>query len=202
MKKEEIYVIIDSEEKKNRAVEILENAGEKIWDSADALRFDDNDWFITHRVEGEEITLDQLEELLMPKLESEYPQEMLVWDEIEELKIQKTVLGLFNDQYVVFDPSTDGATYLTYLNASPIVEEQIPLMTYTCGRGDISIGVGEDYISFSVLSSPRKVGEDITGMYLPESDLTKVYFENVESLEVLQEKVDTLRRWLLRNKKQ
>lgn len=125
-----------------------------------------------------------------------FPCEMIVWDEIEDHKTIRTVLGIFNDQYVVFDPTTKGTTYLTYLNASPVVEQVTPIQEYTCGRGEVSIGVGNDYISFSVLSSPRKVGEDITGMNLPESEQTRVYFENLESLKVLERKVAELRRRL------
>lgn len=80
MKKEEIYVIIDNDEKRNKAVEILTDAGEAIWDSESAMQYtqgynyltfdaDDMDWYTVSddviEIGGlTEITLDQLEELL------------------------------------------------------------------------------------------------------------------------------------------
>ena len=76
MKKEEIYVVIDDEQKKLRALNILNDAGENIdysnFELSEILRFDsvDKDWFLTEMYFKEslqEITLDQLEELLKPK---------------------------------------------------------------------------------------------------------------------------------------
>jgi hypothetical protein len=77
MKKEEIYVVIDSEEKRKRAVSILESAKENIGDTDfdkkyKYLRFDtSNEWntFSFVWTSKTEITLDQLEQLLNPKKE-------------------------------------------------------------------------------------------------------------------------------------
>jgi hypothetical protein len=81
MKKEEVYVVIDSEEKRQRALKILSDAGEIIcsFDSSliyghryKYLRLDNSGrWFVFsflyqyHR----QITLDQLEQILSPKQE-------------------------------------------------------------------------------------------------------------------------------------
>lgn len=76
MNKTEIRVTIDSEEKKQRAIDILEKHMEKIWDDRIAMVFDvfhnsliysedGNDWFINYQDESLiEITLEQLDELL------------------------------------------------------------------------------------------------------------------------------------------
>ncbi len=77
MKKEEIYVVIDSEEKRKKAVKILKNAEENIGDTDfyenyKYLRFDtSNEWntFSFVWTSETEITLDQLEQLLNPKQE-------------------------------------------------------------------------------------------------------------------------------------
>jgi hypothetical protein len=77
MKKEEIYVVIDSEEKRKRAVFILENAEENIGDTNfdekyKYLRFDtSNEWntFSFVWTSETEINLDELNELLNPKKE-------------------------------------------------------------------------------------------------------------------------------------
>ena len=78
MKKNEIYVVIDSE-KRLRAIQILTDAGENIWE--DSCLFienergylvcrSDNLWYlVSNRSFGTEITLDQLEQLLSPKQE-------------------------------------------------------------------------------------------------------------------------------------
>lgn len=72
--KSDIFVTIDSEEKKQRAIEILEKHGEKIWEHRIAMVFDDfrkslifdrNDgWFVFNNSSKIEITLDQLDDLL------------------------------------------------------------------------------------------------------------------------------------------
>lgn len=78
MKKEEIYVIIDSDEKRDKAIKILTDAGESIWDKANAMKYDTSarylaidinemEWctvYVNNLVGLTEITLDQLEELL------------------------------------------------------------------------------------------------------------------------------------------
>jgi hypothetical protein len=79
MKKEEIYVVIDSEEKRLRAIQILSD--EKIMTYSSLLHvggigqltFDINAWnlpsFKWNLVNKTEITLDQLEQMLSPKQE-------------------------------------------------------------------------------------------------------------------------------------
>lgn len=76
MKKEEIYVVIDSEEKRLRAIQILSDAGENIdysnFELSEILRVHsvDKDWFLTTTdfcKTLQEITLDQLELLLNNK---------------------------------------------------------------------------------------------------------------------------------------
>ena len=81
MKKEEIYVVIDSEEKRLRAIQILSDAKENIstfdlsMDFSEKhkyLRLDSNNqWFIFSYMfsTDTEITLDQLEQMLLPKQE-------------------------------------------------------------------------------------------------------------------------------------
>lgn len=77
MKKENIYVVIDSEEKQKRAIQILTDAGENIGSTYfdvkyKYLRFDtSNEWntFSFLWTSETEITLDQLEQLLSPKQE-------------------------------------------------------------------------------------------------------------------------------------
>jgi len=76
MNKTEIRVTIDSKEKQQRAIEILNNHGEKIWEDNTAMYFDEIfyflvcdkekiDWFIRSLDDSRtEITLDQLDELL------------------------------------------------------------------------------------------------------------------------------------------
>jgi hypothetical protein len=80
MKKEEVYVVIDSEEKRLRAIQILSDAGEKIWE--DSCLFEiysepfilamskNKEWCVMIRIDDEiNISLDQLEQLLSPKQE-------------------------------------------------------------------------------------------------------------------------------------
>jgi len=77
MKKENIYVEITNETERLRAIEILQNAGEDIWDGSriltnseeGCLMFYNNNWIlacITDR-KRTKITLDELETLLKPK---------------------------------------------------------------------------------------------------------------------------------------
>ena len=75
MNKENIYVVIDSESKRVRAIQILNDAGENI-DSElyygnylQSIRFYDNQWIWTSINNLTEITLDKLEEILVPKQE-------------------------------------------------------------------------------------------------------------------------------------
>jgi hypothetical protein len=79
MKKEEIYVVIDSEEKRLRAIEILTDAKESIYKFSDMLEvyttpfllsFYKAEWCIILKIDNEiNISLDQLEQLLLPKQE-------------------------------------------------------------------------------------------------------------------------------------
>ena len=78
MKKEEIYVEITNEQERLRAIEILENAGEEIFEYSSLfekfnfnkkLVFDENiemgnNWLITQNTNKTKITLDQLKSLL------------------------------------------------------------------------------------------------------------------------------------------
>jgi hypothetical protein len=77
MKKQEIYVVIDSEEKRLRAIQILSDAQEEIWE--ESLLFiksemgclicrRDNLWYLLKtRSYKEEISLDQLDRILNTK---------------------------------------------------------------------------------------------------------------------------------------
>ena len=78
MKKQEIYVVIDSEEKRQRAIQILSDAGEKIYRESKLFEtynsilhfiFSEvcNHWEVGLYGHKTEITLDQLEQLLLPK---------------------------------------------------------------------------------------------------------------------------------------
>lgn len=97
MKKEEIYVVIDSEEKRVRAIQILTDAGEKFWKKEKYFKIDsenthliscirDGDWFIVHTKHSgirdrTEITLDELEQFLKPKEEQLLPIALFAGDE-------------------------------------------------------------------------------------------------------------------------
>jgi hypothetical protein len=80
MKKHEIYVEITNEQERLRAIEILEKSGERIWDYPNAMEInidcrylvfcEDGDWLISPRKRTHQITLNQLEEMLMPKKEN------------------------------------------------------------------------------------------------------------------------------------
>ncbi len=79
MNKTEIRVTIDSIEKQQKAIEILERNGQKIWKDKTAMLFNedeqsliffklDGDWLIVNNYEEKnktEITLQQLDELLI-----------------------------------------------------------------------------------------------------------------------------------------
>jgi hypothetical protein len=98
MKKEDIYVTIDSEEKRLRAIEILKKAGEEIFEGSALFNNYNvgilcynaysNHWVLTNDYDKDKITLDQLEALLIPNYQ--------VKDVIlsfEELKKQAEKLG-------------------------------------------------------------------------------------------------------------
>lgn len=78
MKKEEIYVVIDSEEKRLRAIQILSDAGEILINNSSLLgryktemelKFASDFWWVTNDYNNnkQEISLDQLEQLLNPQ---------------------------------------------------------------------------------------------------------------------------------------
>jgi hypothetical protein len=76
MNKSEIYVEITNEQERLRAIEILEKAGESIWWHSSAmqvgidcryLKMVEGDWLISVYKKQHQITLEQLEEMLMPK---------------------------------------------------------------------------------------------------------------------------------------
>lgn len=79
MKKEEIYVVIDSKEKQKRAIQILTDAGEKVWEHSQIFFNNatgclicrrDNLWYLlATRSTKQEINLNELEEILAPKQE-------------------------------------------------------------------------------------------------------------------------------------
>jgi len=92
MKKKNIYVVIDSEEKRQEAIEILGDAGENIGNTMfdekyKYLRFDaSNKWNIFSFIWSSEteINLDELDELLNPK---------------EEVKMELDALKLIAESY-------------------------------------------------------------------------------------------------------
>jgi hypothetical protein len=97
MKKEEIYVKIDSEAKRLRVIEILEKAGEEIIKKSaiyvegqtGTLVFShDNEWILTLIETTNTITLDQLEALLLPN----YQVKDVILS-LDELKAQADKLG-------------------------------------------------------------------------------------------------------------
>jgi hypothetical protein len=99
MKKEQIYVTIDDEEKRLRAIEILEKAGEEIRDESMLYRGVDNHykhlcindkgvWTLFCATHDTEITLDQLEALLIPN----YQVKDVILS-LDELKAQAEKLG-------------------------------------------------------------------------------------------------------------
>jgi hypothetical protein len=80
MKKHEIYVEITNEQERLRAIEILEKAGERVWWHPSAMEIlgvkfryliidGSGEWLISTRKRTHKITLEQLEEMLMPKSE-------------------------------------------------------------------------------------------------------------------------------------
>ena len=101
MKKEQIYVTIDSEEKRLRAIEILEKAGEEILHESTMFiktdsafkqllySIDINGWLLSmFNDKKTEITLDQLEALLIPN----YQVKDVILS-LDELKQQAEKLG-------------------------------------------------------------------------------------------------------------
>jgi hypothetical protein len=99
MKKEQVYVTIDSEEKRLRAIEILERAGEKIRDGSMLYKCVDNHynrlcisdrggWTLFCITHNTGITLDQLEALLIPN----YQVKDVILS-LDELKQQAKKLG-------------------------------------------------------------------------------------------------------------
>ena len=99
MKKEEIYVVIDDEPKRLRAIQILTDVGETILDTSSLLdkyqiemelKFNIDFWWVTneYNTKKTEITIDQLEELLNPNF---VVKEVVL--SIDELKTQAESLG-------------------------------------------------------------------------------------------------------------
>jgi hypothetical protein len=81
MNKSEIYVEITNEKERLRAIEILEKSGESVspnqiamifYGSNKNIIFDEVEslWYISTRKRPHQITLEQLEEMLMPKNEN------------------------------------------------------------------------------------------------------------------------------------
>jgi hypothetical protein len=80
LKKDKVYVLIDNEKDRDRAIEILTKAGEKMWDDEIAFNFNkdanylviypDGEWLIDIDIvidNRTQVTLDELERILMPK---------------------------------------------------------------------------------------------------------------------------------------
>ena len=77
MKKEDIYVEITNEQERLRAIEILQNAGERIWENHTSMKllenyeyliFSFNGWWLSNNYSTRsKITLNELEALLNPK---------------------------------------------------------------------------------------------------------------------------------------
>jgi hypothetical protein len=99
MKKEEIYVVIDSEQKRLRAIQILSDAKENVWEGSRLLkeftdemivRFNssDNSRWTTYDKGSFIITLDQLEQMLNPQF---VVKDVIL--PIEELQKQAELLG-------------------------------------------------------------------------------------------------------------
>lgn len=102
MKKEQIYVVIDNEEKRLRAIQILRDAKERIFPGSDifseksynkCLEFYDNEWIVSGCDDKDiliktEITLNQLERLLNPNF---VVKEVVL--SIDELQKQAESLG-------------------------------------------------------------------------------------------------------------
>ena len=81
MKKHEIYVEITNEKERLKAIEILEKAGERVYPCCflkekngfgKLTRYHDGEWIYSCNLSAKKtkITLDQLEEMLMPKSEN------------------------------------------------------------------------------------------------------------------------------------
>ena len=99
MKKEQVYVTIDSEEKRLKAIEILEKAGEEIFEESILYKCVDNHynrlrinsdgiWTLFCAINDTEISLDQLEALLIPN----YQVKDVILS-LDELKQQAEKLG-------------------------------------------------------------------------------------------------------------
>jgi hypothetical protein len=98
MKKEQIYVVIDSEEKRLRAIQILSDAGEEIFSMSGMLQKNDKEFTIDYilgswtrnanKEKKTEISLDQLEQLLNPQ----YVVKEIALP-LEELQKQAELLG-------------------------------------------------------------------------------------------------------------
>lgn len=101
MRKEEIYVVIDSEEKRLRALDILERAGEKVFRNSFLKKEVDTEYKFLRYIEnyncwmmsiptgdGKNTTLDQLDKLLNPNYQVK---EIIL--PLDELKSQANALG-------------------------------------------------------------------------------------------------------------
>lgn len=96
MKKEHIYVTIDTEEKRLRAIEILEKVGQKRKENYELYRigaigtlaFVTDEWILTPYETTNVITIDQLEALLIPN----YQVKDVILS-LDELKQQADKLG-------------------------------------------------------------------------------------------------------------
>lgn len=161
MKKEEIYVVIDSEEKRLRAIQILTDAGETILNTSSLLdeftvlmelKFysSNNYWWITSfGTKPYKITLDKLEQLLKPNF---VVKEVVL--SIEELKTQAESLGfeLVKKERQIkvgdFGKFWDGKDFIVYGFLESISEVE-PKFIYKRKSG-------ASYINFAHLTDEEK----------------------------------------------
>ena len=151
MKKEQIYVTIDNEEKRLRAIEILEKAGEKYWGNEKNWSMTINDvhkylylqtegWLVNNLDCGtrEEITLGQLESLLLPIPNYQVKDVILSLDELKQ-QAEKLGFDLVEKPYepkvgdfgVFWDNCEEGNRYYGFLINTD--ESPFPMMSNNRG---------------------------------------------------------------------
>jgi len=134
MKKEEIYVEVTNDEEKQQVIEILNKAGEKIWQYEFAMYFNNyfkyliftpnNDWYIaSFKQERKQITIDQLTLMLLPPKSKS-----------TEYLIERHMGAIINDihSFVAQDAQQRGVTFKQailerreyYLNSEMSIEEK------------------------------------------------------------------------------
>lgn len=135
--KEQVYVLIDNQPDCDRAIEILTKAGEKMWKDTIAFEFgesrkylkmcSDGDWVIDYSaINQTQVTLDDLERILMPKIKKA---ELL--ERIE--KLEEYVKELIdNPKVTIVHPPTWANDPSTVIGKGTIeIEEENPLEKIT-----------------------------------------------------------------------